>query len=113
MIETDAWQLYIRAVIRAQDSRHILTWTPEDLFAAYIIASIPSCKFSEFCRQMQITIEEVEEDTEQEQEQEQEPAERTPEEVDKINENAIQFMTKMSAVTGDIKIEAVKPVVGG
>ena len=102
MRQIDASQLYLRAVIRAQDSRHILTWSPDDLLHAYIIASIPGCTLDEFCKQLDITI-----DTEQEKEQE-EPAERTPEQIELINENAINFFKQMSKGTDEVQvIEAV------
>jgi hypothetical protein len=54
----DAWQAYMRAVIRAQDSRHLLSWSGLDLLQAYIVASVPGCTFSEFCEHLEIKVDE-------------------------------------------------------
>ena len=56
MEKRDAWLAYMRAIIRAQDSRHMLVWSTDDLLQAYIVAQLPGISLAEFCRQLEWVI---------------------------------------------------------
>ena len=93
MEKRDAWLAFMRATIRAQDSRHMLTWSVDDLLQSYIVASIPGISFHEFCKQMEWAIEEPE------------PATPEPED-SSVNDLGIQQFMSAQKAGHPVKVES-------
>lgn len=106
MTEKQAWSAYMRAILRAQDTRHILTWSMDDLLQAYVIAVVPGCSFAEFCKQLDWKIEEPRKERE-----EGLPTvpDAPPDEAPMSNEAAIQSFMGAQAMGLPVKVEVGKP----
>jgi hypothetical protein len=95
MTRGEAFLAFMRAVLRAQDTRHMLTWSNRDMREAYIIATIPGCTLDEFCTHAGYEVEEA-------------PVPDEPEEID--NDAALGQLQAMQAQGAPLKVgEQPKP----